>query len=81
MRIWALVAIAGLTGCSAMGSIQLEPEFDSEPVAEPQAESAAATAAKRASRSRSFSSSALSSGKARLVVFLHELEKNLEWSP
>ena len=50
MRVWVLVALIGLGGCSAMGSIQLEPEFDSKAVAEPEADSGAATAAKRASR-------------------------------
>lgn len=44
MRIWALVAILGLTGCSAMGTIQLEPEFASEPAAEPEVQTAAKVA-------------------------------------
>lgn len=45
MRIWALVAIAGLTGCSAMGSIQLEPESALESAAEPEPENVASAAA------------------------------------
>ena len=46
MRVWVLVIVMGLGGCSAMGSIQLEPEFDSEPTAETEAPPVAAAAAK-----------------------------------
>ncbi len=45
MRIWALVAILGLSGCSAMGTALFGPAPAADPAAEQEAQTAASAAA------------------------------------
>ena len=45
MRIWTLVAILGLSGCSTTGTTLFGPAFAPEPAAEPEAQPAVNTAA------------------------------------
>ena len=45
MRIWTLVAILGLSGCSSTGTTLFGPAFAPEPAAEPEAQPAVNTAA------------------------------------
>lgn len=44
MRIWALVAILGLSGCSAMGTALFGPAPAADPAAEQEAQTAASAA-------------------------------------
>ncbi len=52
MRIWALVAILGLSGCSAMGTALFGPASAAEPAAEPEVQTAAKAAVPGARKPR-----------------------------